>query len=99
MFIVLSVVLAQQQWTFIVNLMALSWGLVAGCFLGPFVWGLYSRRVSQAAVWVNIVVALAIMGGLGYHYASDPLTAGRVPVLAAVTMLLSLDRHAAGRAW
>jgi SSS family transporter len=89
-FIVLSVVLAQQKWTFIVNLMALSWGLVAGCFLGPFLWGLYWRKVSAAAVWVNIVVALAIMGVLGYSYAADPLTAGRVPVLAAVTMLLSL---------
>jgi len=89
-FIVLSVVLAQQKWTFIVNLMALSWGLVAGCFLGPFVWGLYWRKVSAAAVWVNIVVSVAIMGVLGYSYAADPLTAGRVPVLAAVTMLLSL---------
>ena len=90
LFIVLSVVLAQQKWQFIVNLMALSWGLVAGCFLGPFVWGLYWRRVSAAAVWVNIVLALAIMGVLGYSYAADPLTAGRVPVLAAVTMVLSL---------
>ncbi len=89
-FIVLSVVLAQQKWTFIVNLMALSWGLVAGCFLGPFVWGLFWRRASQAAVWVNIVVSLAIMGVMGYSYAADPLTAGRVPVLAAATMLLSL---------
>ena len=59
--------LAQQKWQLIVNLMALSWGLVAGCFLGPFVWGLYWRRVSAAAVWVNIVVALAIMGVLGYR--------------------------------
>jgi SSS family transporter len=89
-FIVLSVVLAQQKWQLIVNLMALSWGLVAGCFLGPFVWGLFWRRVSVAAVWVNFVLALAIMGVLGYSYAADPLTAGRVPVLAAVTMLLSL---------
>ena len=89
-FIILSVVLAQQKWQLIVNLMALSWGLVAGCFLGPFVWGLFWRRVSRAAVWVNFVVALVFMGGLGYHYASDPLTASYVPVLAAVTMLVSL---------
>jgi SSS family solute:Na+ symporter len=90
LFIVLSVVLAQQKWQLIVNLMALSWGLVAGCFLGPFVWGLFWRRVSVAAVWVNLIVALVIMGVLGYSYAADPLTAGRVPVLAAVTMVLSL---------
>jgi Na+/pantothenate symporter len=89
-FIILSVVLAQQKWQVIVNLMALSWGLVAGCFLGPFVWGLFWRRVSAAAVWVDFVMALAIMGGLGYVYTSDLATAGYIPVLAALTMLLSL---------
>lgn len=89
-FILLSVVLAQQQWQLIVNLMALSWGVVAGCFLGPFVWGLTWRRVSAAAVWANIAFSLAFMGGLGYHYASDKATAGYVPVLAALTVLASL---------
>lgn len=89
-FIVLSVVLAEQQWQVIVNLTALSWGLVAGCFLGPFVWGLFWRRTTAAAVWVTMAAALVFMGGLGYTYASDPLTAGRVPVLAALTMLASL---------
>ena len=89
-FILLSVVLAQQQWQLIVNLMALSWGVVAGCFLGPFVWGLFWRRVSVAAVWANIVFSLVFMGGLGYYYAADKATAGFVPVLAALTMLASL---------
>jgi SSS family transporter len=89
-FIFVSVVLAQQQWQLIVNLMALSWGVVAGCFLGPFVWGLFWRRVSAAAVWANIAFALIFMGGLGYHYASDKATAGYVPVLAALTMIASL---------
>ena len=88
--ILLSVVLAQQKWQLIVNLMALSWGLLAGCFLGPFVWGLSWGRVSRLAVWVNIIFALVFMGGRGYHYASDKLTAGYVPVLAALTMLASL---------
>jgi Na+/pantothenate symporter len=89
-FILLSVVLAQQQWQLIVNLMALSWGVVAGCFLGPFVWGLFWRRVSAAAVWASFAFALVFMGGLGYYYASDPATAGYVPVLAALTMIASL---------
>jgi Na+/pantothenate symporter len=89
-FIFLSVVLAQQQWQLIVNLMALSWGVVAGCFLGPFVWGLFWRRVSAAAVWASIAFALAFMGGLGYYYAADTATAGYVPVLAALTMIASL---------
>lgn len=89
-FILLSVVLAQQQWQLIVNLMALSWGVVAGCFIGPFVWGLFWRRVSVTAVWVNVIFSLTFMGGLGYYYAADSATAGYVPVLAALTMLVSL---------
>ncbi|NLE23276.1 MAG: sodium:solute symporter family protein [Actinobacteria bacterium] len=89
-FILLSVVLAQQQWQLIVNLMALSWGVVAGCFIGPFVWGLFWRRVSAASVWACFAFSLAFMGGLGYYYASDPSTAGYVPVLAALTMVASL---------
>ncbi len=89
-FILLSVVLAQQKWQLIVNLMALSWGLVAGCFLGPFVWGLYWKRVSQAAVWANFVFALVFMGGLGWRYVSSKETAGYIPVLAAITLLASL---------
>jgi SSS family solute:Na+ symporter len=89
-FVLLSVVLAQQQWQLIVNLMALSWGVVAGCFLGPFVWGLFWRRVSAAAVWANFAFALVFMGGLGYYYAADKATAGYVPVLAALTMIASL---------
>jgi solute:Na+ symporter, SSS family len=90
LFVLLSVVIAQQQWQLILNLMALSWGTVAGCFLGPFVWGLFWRRVSAAAVWVNIAVALTLMLGLGYRYAADPATAGYVPVIAVLTMLVSL---------
>jgi len=90
LFVVLSVVIAQQQWQLILNLMALSWGTVAGCFLGPFVWGLFWRRVSAVAVWVNIAIALTIMLGLGYRYAADPATSGYVPVIAVLTMLVSL---------
>ncbi len=90
LFVVLSVVIAQQQWQLILNLMALSWGTVAGCFLGPFVWGLFWRRVSAAAVWVNIAVALTLMLGLGYRYAADPATSGYVPVIAVLAMLASL---------
>ena len=46
--------------------------------------------MTAAAVWVNFAFALLFMGGLGYHYTSSPLTAGYIPVLAALTMLASL---------
>ena len=45
-FIVISAALALVQYhssiTFIAQLMGISWGALAGAFLGPFFWGLYS---------------------------------------------------------
>ena len=53
-FIVISAVIALVQYnssiTFIAQLMSISWGALAGSFLGPFFWGLYSKRVSRPAV-------------------------------------------------
>ena len=89
-FIVLSVVLAQQKWELIVNLMALSWGAVAGAFIGPFVWGLFWRRTTAAGVWAGMLTALAFMVGFGWHYVTDKATAGYVPTIAVLAMFISL---------
>ena len=58
-FIVLSVVLAMDKGSLISNLMAISWGALAGAFLAPFMYGLFSKRVTKAAVWVSFI------GGVG----------------------------------
>ncbi|MBE6970127.1 MAG: sodium:solute symporter [Ruminococcaceae bacterium] len=64
-FIVISVVLAILQYkssvTFIAQLMGVSWGALAGAFLAPFLFGLYSKRVSKAACGVNFVFATVFM--------------------------------------
>ena len=64
-FIVISVVLAILQYkssvTFIAQLMGVSWGALAGAFLAPFLFGLYSKRVTKAACWVNFIFATAFM--------------------------------------
>lgn len=55
-FIGISVVIAIVQYksnvTFIAQLMGVSWGALAGAFLAPFLYGLYMKRTSKAAVWV-----------------------------------------------
>lgn len=38
---------------FIAQMMGVSWGALAGAFLAPFLWGLYSKKISRAAVWVS----------------------------------------------
>jgi Na+/proline symporter len=60
-FIVLSVVLAILQYkigfAFIAQLMGISWGALAGSFLAPFLYGLYWRKATKAACWVNFIFA------------------------------------------
>lgn len=50
-FIVLSVVIAMDPPTFIAQLMGISWGALAGAFLASFMYGLYWKGVTRAAVW------------------------------------------------
>ncbi|MBQ7113264.1 MAG: sodium:solute symporter [Clostridia bacterium] len=64
-FIVLSGVLAIIQYrfniAFIAQLMGLSWGAMAGAFLGPYLWGLYMKKVSTASVWASFVFGVGTM--------------------------------------
>jgi SSS family solute:Na+ symporter len=86
-FILLSVLLAQAKIAIIITMMAISWGVVSGAFLGPFIWGLYWRRVGKAAAWSGIVMGTGFTLLVGWHYAWN---AGYMPVISAIAMLLSL---------
>ena len=64
-FIALSVVIAIVQYksnvTFIAQLMGISWGALAGAFLAPFLYGLYWKRTSTAAVWISFLFSTVVM--------------------------------------
>lgn len=93
-FIVISAAIAIVQYnssiTFIAQLMSISWGALAGSFLGPFFWGLYSGRISKAAVWASFVVGVGlttgnmIAGFFGCALIASPINCG------ALAMVLSL---------
>ena len=55
-FVVVSAVIAVVKdtfnFTFIAQMMGVSWGALAGAFLAPFLYGLYWKRVTKAAVAV-----------------------------------------------
>lgn len=59
-FVMLSVVLALVKPTIILSLMALSWGTIAGVFLGPFIWGLFWPKTTKAGAWSGVIVGLVI---------------------------------------
>ncbi len=64
-FIAISAILAIVQYrnniTFIAQLMGVSWGALAGAFLAPFLYGLYSKKVTKASVWASFVFGSGIM--------------------------------------
>lgn len=64
-FIAISSVLALIQYkssvTFIAQLMGVSWGALAGSFLAPFMYALYSKKVTKAACWVSFIFSSVLM--------------------------------------
>jgi SSS family solute:Na+ symporter len=41
--------------------MGISWGALAGSFLGPYLYGLYWKRTSKASVWVCFIFSTVVM--------------------------------------
>ncbi len=64
-FIAISVIIAIIQYkssiTFIAQLMGVSWGALAGAFLAPFLYGLYWKKATRAAVFVSFIFGTGIM--------------------------------------
>ena len=92
---VLAIVQAKSSVTFIAQLMGISWGALAGAFLAPFLYGLYWKRTTPAAVWVSFAAGVLVMCGCMFctftgktfisPYFSSPINAG---VLAMVLGLV-----------
>jgi SSS family solute:Na+ symporter len=63
-FIAISVVIALIQYkssvTFIAQLMGVSWGALAGAFLAPFLYGLYSKKITKAAVAASFIFGVGL---------------------------------------
>lgn len=59
-FLVLSVIIALNPNTYISTLMSISWGALAGAFLAPFMYGLFSKKITRAAVWASFIAGVGI---------------------------------------
>lgn len=63
-FVMISVVLAILNEKFgiaaIAYMMGVSWGTLAGCFMGPYVLGVLWKKVTKPAVWTSIVSSIAL---------------------------------------
>ena len=62
-FIVIAAVIAinKDKLSFIADMMGVSWGALAGAFLAPFLYGLYSKKVTKLAVWISFIFGAGVM--------------------------------------
>ena len=101
-FLLVSVLIAFNKNASISTLMSYSWGALAGSFLGPFVFGLYSKKVTVPAVWTSFILGVGgtighmILFGFGCFpaltksAASLPLNLASPINIGAILMILSL---------
>lgn len=105
-FVAISVLLAilNQYFNFaaIAQLMGISWGTLAGCFIGPYVLGTVWKRVTKSAVWTSIIGSLVLTVVLtiffGYDKAGWSCTFGQAvkggvassPMVGSICMIFSL---------
>ncbi len=103
-FIGLSVLIASRKVDAIVTLMSMSWGALAGSFIGPYVWGILWRRTTAAGAAVGFVGGLvtAITLFVVWGGANSPISASvamlvsliLVPVVSAITPALPAEKVA-----
>ncbi len=101
-FIAISVVLAIWPIDAIVTMMGLSWGTLAGCFMGPYVLGVLSKKVTKAAAWTSMISGLAVTAALIIILGIDSSPAGSSfgavinagvklsPTIGVITMIWSM---------
>lgn len=96
-FIAISSVLALIQYkssvTFIAQLMGVSWGALAGSFLAPFLYSLYSKKVTKASCWVCFLFSSVLMVAnifFGSHFPAimrSPINCGAIAMLAGLVIV------------
>ena len=87
-FIVISVIIALDPPTFIAQLMGISWGALAGAFLAPFMYGLYWKGVTKAAVWASFACGVLLtVSNMFLKFIASPINAGAIVMLAGLVIV------------
>lgn len=62
MFVACSFIFATQNIPIIVSLMSFSWGVVSGCFIGPYIWGIFLKKITKIGACAGILSGLLTVG-------------------------------------
>ena len=87
-FILVSVLIALNPPTFIAQLMGISWGALAGAFLAPFMYGLYSKKITRASVWASYIVGVGLtVSNMFLKFIKSPINAGAAAMIAGLIIV------------
>ncbi|HQC26955.1 MAG TPA: sodium/solute symporter [Treponemataceae bacterium] len=53
-FILFSYIISKMQLGFIVTLMSLSWGVLSGAFMAPYILGIFSKKITKAGSYAGL---------------------------------------------
>jgi len=82
-FIICSFAISKMQIGFIVTLMSLSWGVLSGAFLAPYILGIFWKRVTKAGAYAGL-----ISGGSTAIILFFVLGARQSPLASSIAMLV-----------
>jgi SSS family solute:Na+ symporter/sodium/proline symporter len=57
-FVLLAVLFAAIELDVIVEILGISWGAMGSFFLGPFIWGLFSKKVTKLGAYASGIIGL-----------------------------------------
>ena len=92
-FVICSFVFATQNIQIIVSLMSFSWGVVSGCFIGPYIWGLFSKKITKIGAFAGMLSGLVTVGGAMLYFTlteSFKVAASKSPEMGVAAMAISL---------
>lgn len=84
-FIALSFVIASVK-TPILLLMSFSWGTISGCFLAPYMLGLWWKKMNRCGAWFGMITGLVVSVGLAV---GSGFNSGSAPVFGVTAMAAS----------
>ena len=91
-FVVISAGIALVQYnssiTFIAQLMGYSWGALAGCFLAPFLYGLYMKKASKYVTWICFAWGVGLtVANMAFGFIPSPINCGAICMVASLVFL------------
>jgi SSS family solute:Na+ symporter len=83
LFILISYFIAKYEISIIITLMSLSWGVIAGGFLAPYVYGLFWKRTTLAGAKAGMFTGMSLAIVLFYAFG-----AAKAPLASSIAMIV-----------